>query len=220
MLQIIIAFITLVVILYDCNGFVVQPRRRFPAFFAETGTSETTHDVTQSTTEATTAEGGCYATTVFKCNTVRSTPEKIFNKLTNCRVTWNKWISPGSLIKSDHDILKIKGDRFTEFFGPGSSSMITWEVQHLAMDSGESQLQLSSSAKVGTFGWDKIDMNFRMSQQIEVDDTVTTTLVFSYGWLVMNSWVSAIEKAFMRSSMVADNEKAFRRLIALCEEGP
>ena len=28
-----------------------------------------------------------------------------------------------------------------------------------------------------------------------------------------------IEKTFMRAGMVADNEKAFQRLIALCERG-
>ena len=33
------------------------------------------------------------------------------------------------------------------------------------------------------------------------------------------SQVSMIEKTFMRAGMVADNEKAFLRLITLCEEG-
>ena len=73
-------------------------------------------------------------------------------------MTWPNWISPGIRYKKGFlspSPLRA-GDEFTEQFGLFYSSEITWKAQIVT----RSNIAFFTTAKVNTFGWDEISMNF------------------------------------------------------------
>jgi len=148
----------------------------------------------------------------YTVNDIQAPVPTIFAALTTCR-RWADWISPDALIKADRPQLLDKGDTFTEVFGPGKSSLITWEVTDLSNTAPAATLALTSKATVGTVGWDRIDICFDIVGREE-----KSTLTMRYTWAVSNPVVAFIERTFMRGGMVNDNCEALKRLVALVEE--
>ena len=89
-----------------------------------------------------------------------------------------------------------------------------------------SLLGFFSQAKKNTFGWDEINMDFSVQDcvsSIPASESSTgvekkfCTLSYTYSWVVLNELVSAIEKRFVRQSMIYDQVAAISKLAAICE---
>ena len=155
-------------------------------------------------------------TSTYICNDIDAPASTVFTALTTCR-RWAEWISPGALIQSNKPQLAMTGDTFTEVFGPGKSSLITWEVTDMsAAPTAPSTVALTSKATVGTVGWDRIDIFFDVGSQLPASSK--STLIMRYTWAVSNPLVAFIERTFMRNGMVKDNCDAIKRLVALVEQ--
>lgn len=138
------------------------------------------------------------------------TENELFNKLIDYN-NWPSWISPDSKFRSDHRTLSANGQEFVESFGLWESSKITWEVTALLSNR---KFKVRSKSSEGVFGWDSLELDFDLCPIEMAQGGVE--LRFCYSWIVSNPFVSVVEKLFVRSMMMADNEKAIAKLCELC----
>lgn len=173
--------------------------------------------ISYSTSDQKLSNNGAFTTTKFECLNVRATSTQILTTITNCS-NWPLWISPGATIKTDckGNQLSSVGDTFSEYFGLASSSMIKWIVDDLKSNESHTKLVFATIETKGTFGWDRISMEFDVRR--DTNNAEVSSVSLSYSWLVLNAWISFLEKTLMRSTMIVDNVQAFNRLIRLCEQ--
>lgn len=165
----------------------------------------------KNVSESKTLSGGLLTVSEYT-RRIRANRDCVHNTLCDYN-TWLDWISPGSVLSGPSGPLKSVGQEFTESFGLFSSSQITWRVQSIEPGKG---LQLLTSNKQGTFGWDAISIDFTVDPEPESPSS-SSILTYRYSWIVENPVISFLEKALVRKSMLDDNEKALDRLAELCE---